>query len=470
MYAGWDTPLRLLQNEIIQREYEGYPVPDGIRERVDRLHHTWDAFNEKKILEIDQVLQNLPLDPNFDYVQPNDLRAIRRERPDGPRRLPLKSGDQELLDRLHGAWTGRACGCALGKPVEGLGMAGYAGMNGRQAIKAYLSNRKQWPLDFYFSRKNADDGIVLRPGNSFRENISCMEPDDDIHYTLIGLKVLEEKGPDFKWHDVARTWNSSLPYYAICTAETQAIMNFNLKTPRMGAEHIYPSPAFTRRHNNPYREWIGAQIRADGWAYACAGRPELAAELAWRDAQWTHTANGIYGEMFMAAIIAAAFVESDPQRLVEIGLSEIPERSKLAEAVHRALNWIQDCRDFESFMERLEKNYGFLSPVHTVNNALIVIMSLFYGEMDPDRSICISVMAALDTDCNGATVGSITGAARGKRDFGGRLAEPLNDTIKPQVFGFETVTMEELAQRTLQVHQTLREYERQRQTRQDTAG
>jgi ADP-ribosylglycohydrolase len=289
-----------------------------------------------------------------------------------------------------------------------------------------------------------------------------MEPDDDIHYTLIGLKVLEEKGPDFKWHDVARTWNSSLPYYAICTAETQAIMNFNLKTPRMGAEHIYPSPAFTRRHNNPYREWIGAQIRADGWAYACAGRPELAAELAWRDAQWTHTANGIYGEMFMAAIIAAAFVESDPQRLVEIGLSEIPERSKLAEAVHRALNWIQDCRDFESFMERLEKNYGFLSPVHTVNNALIVIMSLFYGEMDPDRSMCVSVMAALDTDCNGATVGSITGAARGKRDFGGRLAEPLNDTIKPQVFGFETVTMEELAQRTLKVHQTLREYERQR--------
>jgi ADP-ribosylglycohydrolase len=103
-----------------------------------------------------------------------------------------------------------------------------------------------------------------------------------------------------------------------------------------------------------------------------------------------------------------------------------------------------------------------LSPVHTVNNALIVIMSLFYGEMDPDRSMCVSVMAALDTDCNGATVGSITGAARGKRDFGGRLAEPLNDTIKPQVFGFETVTMEELAQRTLQVHQTLREYERQR--------
>ncbi|MBW2622567.1 MAG: ADP-ribosylglycohydrolase family protein [Deltaproteobacteria bacterium] len=462
MYAGWETPLRLLQNEIIQREYEGYPVPDHIREQAGQLHHTWDAFNEKEILEIHQALENLPQDSNFDYVQPNGLDAIRGLRPDGPRVLPLELSDDELLDRFHGAWTGRACGCALGKPVEGLGMAGHAGMNGRQAIKAYLQNRGHWPLDFYFSSRDADDGINLRPCRSFRENIAYMEPDDDIHYTLIGLKILEEKGPDFKWHDVARTWNSSLPYYAICTAETQAIMNFNIRTPRMGSEQIYPSPAFTRRYNNPYREWIGAQIRADGWAYACAGQPELAAELAWRDAHWTHTANGIYGEMFMAAIISAAFVESDPRRLVEIGLSEIPERSKLAEAVRRALGWIQDCPDFESFMERLEENYGSLSPVHTVNNALIVIMALFYGEMDPDRSMCVSVMAALDTDCNGATVGSIIGAARGKRDFGGRLAEPLQDTIKPQVFGFETVTMEELAQRTLEVYKTVQEYNRLR--------
>jgi ADP-ribosylglycohydrolase len=451
MFAGWDTPLNLLKAEIDQLEYEGYSVPESIRERIEKLHSARDAFNDQKIPDISAELSTLTRDPVFRYVQPNELDEIRKERSEGPRQLPLNLSDDELLDRFHGAWTGRACGCALGKPVEILGMIGYKNKNGRAAIKTYLQNRGQWPLDFYFSGQEADDGIKLLFEKSLRENIAYMEPDDDIHYTLIALKVLEEKGADFQWHDIARCWNASLPYSAICTAETQAIMNFNLKTPRMGMEFFFPDPAFTRRNNNPYREWIGAQIRADGWAYACAGNPELAAEFAYRDACWTHTANGIYGEMFMAAVIAAAFVETEPERLIEIGLSEIPENCKLAEAIRQALDWIRDCQDFESFMDRLDNQYGSLSPVHTVNNALIVVMSLFYGKMNPDRSTCIAVMAGLDTDCNGATVGSITGAATGLGKFGGKLAAPLNDTIKPQVFGFQNITMKELAERTLSV-------------------
>jgi len=463
MYAGWDTPVRQLKAEIVQLEYEGYLVPESIRDQIEQLHHTLDAFNDQKIQSLYTSLQNLPKNPKFNYLQPNDLKGIRRERPEGPRRLQLNLTDEALIDRFHGAWTGRACGCALGKPVERIGMMGYAAMNGRQAIKTYLENRRHWPLDFYFSGEEKDDGIKLMFQNSWRENIAYMEPDDDINYSLIGLKVLEERGPAFKWYNVARMWNSSLPYYAICTAETQAIMNFNLKTPRLGYETVMPTPEFTRRYNNPYREWIGAQIRADTYAYACAGNPELAAEFAWRDAHWTHTANGIYGAMFIAAMIAAAFVESDPHRLVEIGLSEIPKNCRLAEAVRETLDWIHICPDFETYMERLEKNYGELSPVHTVNNALIVVMALFYGKMNPDRSICISVMGGLDTDCNGATTGSITGAARGRRDFGGQLAAPLNDTIKSSVVDMQSITMETLAARTLKVHKSVKEYINQSQ-------
>ncbi|MCP4757785.1 MAG: ADP-ribosylglycohydrolase family protein [Proteobacteria bacterium] len=455
MIAGWDTPLNLLKAEIVQREYEGYSVPESLREQIGQLHGTWDAFNEPAIKALNAELLNLKKDSSFNYVQPNELEDIRHERPDGPRRLAHELNDDDLLDRFHGAWTGRACGCALGKPVEILGMIGHGAMTGRQAIKTYLKNRDQWPLNFYFSGRKTEDGITLFCRDSWAENIAYMEPDDDIHYTLIGLKVLEEKGAAFQWHDVARCWNSSLPYYAICTAETQAIMNFNLKTPRTGMQIIYPSPAFTRRHCNPYREWIGAQIRADGWAYACVGKPELAAEFAYRDACWTHTANGIYGEMFIAALIAAAFLESDPGRLVEIGLSEIPGNCRLAEAIRLALDWVRECPDFEEFMDRLEGKYGDLSPVHTVNNALIVVMSLFYGEMVPDRSICLSVMGGLDTDCNGATVGSITGANAGGRNFGKKLSAPLNDTIKPLVFGFQDITIKELAERTLKVYKTV---------------
>ena len=454
--AGWDSPLELTKMEVVQREYEGCVVPEAIKSDLASL--TEDSKDlQDKLTVINAELEALTPSDDFGYDQPMELDAIRALRPDGPRILPMDLSDDELKDRLHGAWTGRAVGCALGKPVELLGMRGTGGQNGRSSIKSYLETRGEWPLTDYFPEANGDEAqapMIACP-KSLRENIRYMEPDDDIHYTLIGLKVLETYGPDFQWHHVADAWNTSLPYSAICTAETQAILNYNMTSPntyiQMSKGRVFADPAFTARNNNPYREWIGAQIRADGWAYACAGNPELAAEFAWRDAHWTHTANGIYGEMMAAAMIAAAFVESDPRALIEIGLSEIPATCKLAEAVREALEWTESCPDWESFMDRLDQRYGGMSPVHTVNNALIVAMSLIYGEMDAEKSISISVMAGLDTDCNGATVGSITGAAAGKAKFGGAMQDRLNDTIKPLVFGFQEVTMAELADRHLAV-------------------
>lgn len=457
LISGWATPLELTLEEVKQRKDEGCVVPEALERELRALDGEKDAYNER-LIGIQRQLAALEPSEDFAYVQPDDLEGIRRERPAGPRRLALDLSDADLLDRFHGAWTGRAIGCALGKPVEGLGIMGFRGEPGRPVIKRYLEARNEWPLANYFSGEGSDgSGVRLWCPQSWRENIAYMEPDDDIHYSLIGLKVLEEKGPHFTWTDVADAWNASLPYNAICTAETQAILNYNLKVPRVRKREAsaYVSPEFTRRTNNPFREWIGAQIRADGWAYGCAGNPELAAELAWRDAHWTHTANGIYGEMFVAALIAAAFVERDPARLVEIGLSEIPGNCRLAAAVREALDWIRECADFETFMDRLDRKYEGMSGVHAVNNALVVVMSFFYGEMSPDRCASVAVMAGLDTDCNGASVGSIAGAATGKDRFGGSLQGPLNDTIRPLVFGFQEVSMRELAERTLRVHKRI---------------
>ncbi len=453
IFTGWATPIELLGAELIQREYEGYPVPDSLRERVSDLDREADAMNIAVIDPLFDELAGLRKSSDFPYSQPNDLDSIRSERADGPRQLGTVS-HSEILDRLHGAWTGRACGCALGKPVEGVGMRGAKGMTGRQTIRAYLENRGHWPLDFYFSGADAGDEINIHCPLSQRENIAFMEPDDDIHYTLIALHVLENHGADFTWRNVANAWNSCLPYNAICTAETQAILNYNNASPRKAVTD-WVTPEYTSIHRNPYREWIGAQIRADGWGYACAGNPERAAEFAWRDAHWTHRANGIYGEMLFAAITAAAFVISDPVELVEIGLSEIPRNSRLAEAGRNALKQAPECGDFHDYMNWVDVHYGELSPVHTVNNALVVIGAIIFGQMDFHQSICSSVEGGWDTDCNGATCGSIVGAASGARGLNSSLVAPLHDTIKPKVFGFEEVSMAELAERTLAVHRNI---------------
>jgi len=108
LVAGWDTPLKLLAAELAQREYEGYAVPERIRTAVAQLHDRYDAFNEAKLLPLWQALDQLPRQPDFPYIQPDDLEAIREQRPDGPRRLNLPYGNDELLDRLHGAVDARA--------------------------------------------------------------------------------------------------------------------------------------------------------------------------------------------------------------------------------------------------------------------------------------------------------------------------------------------------------------------------
>ncbi|MBA3686924.1 MAG: ADP-ribosylglycohydrolase family protein [Planctomycetes bacterium] len=450
--AGWTTPYHLLREEFTQRRDEGCQVPAELAERFAALDAERDAWRTDRIDPLYDAVMALPEDAALAACEPNELAAIRALRPGGPRDLHWQPSEAEALDRFHGAWTGRCVGCALGKPVEGMGMGVREGrLVGRADIKRYLSERGDWPLrDYISARELPGDGPRVWATGSVRERIDCMEPDDDIHYSLVGLGVLEATGPDFTWQDVAAFWTSHIPFAMICTAETQAILNlWNRSCHGWPRGKGAATSEWTRRWRNPYREWIGAQIRSDGWAWACAGKPELAAEFAWRDASWTHERNGIYGAMFCAAMQAAAFVESDPCRLIAIGLSEIPAQCRLARQVRAALGWVDACPDFEACMERLEAALPTMSAVHTINNALVCVLALCYGAMDPTRSVTTAVMCGLDTDCNGATVGSLVGAVSGRARFGDGLAARLNDTIKPGIVGFAEVRMAELARRTL---------------------
>jgi len=109
-------------------------------------------------------------------------------------------------------------------------------------------------------------------------------------------------------------------------------------------------------------------------------------------------------------------------------------------------------------MDRVETALPEMHVVHTINNAMICVMALFYGKMDVVESPAIAVMGALDTDCNGATVGSITGAACGRAKYRNDLAGRLNDTVKPAMIGFQQATMKELAERTAKVWKRVDEY------------
>jgi ADP-ribosylglycohydrolase len=273
-----------------------------------------------------------------------------------------------------------------------------------------------------------------------------MVRDDDIDYTILALHILETYGRGFTTCDVAIALLSNLPFYSVFTAEAIAYRNL--------VNGVEPPRAATLR--NPYREWIGAQIRADTYGYVNPGDPEKAAKFAHRDAILTHTGNGIYGAMWAAACIAAAFATDDPKEVITAGLAEIPANCRLAQAVRDTLAWSAECSNWEEAWERVNARYGHYHTVHVINNTCNIVLGLVYGSGDLAKSICIAVMGGWDTDCTGATTGSIVGAIRGASTLPGSWVSPLNDRVESFVPGFQSSRISDLARRTFAIAQLAR--------------
>ncbi|PYI57521.1 ADP-ribosylglycohydrolase family protein [Paenibacillus flagellatus] len=451
----------LIRLEIVQRREEGCDVA-GFGERLDAAA----GAGRDALMALYRELAELPVSPDFPFEEPSELEPIRRSRPEGRRSLEanVSSDESAWKDKMYGAWLGRCAGCALGKPFEtGAFVYGTADAPPWKHVHRWLEGADAWPIRGYVpetSRAAAEFGLKLNPQgmDSTRERIRFMETDDDIRYTVLALKLLEEKGLDWTSWDIGRLWHRLLPAGQTYTAEWAAYFNaLAIDYPGRDDADADAKRHWVRTHLNPYREWIGAQIRADGWAYAAAGRPELAAELAWRDASFSHVKNGIYGAMFVAAMIAAAFVVNDPEEIVRIGLGEIPAGSRLARDIARAVDIARTSDEPLALVERLHEAFGHYHPIHTNNNAALVAAALVFGRGDFETSIGAAVLGGWDTDCNGATVGSILGASLGASGLPARWTEPLRDTLHAEVPGFHPIRISECADRTYEVFRRFRE-------------
>lgn len=385
----------------------------------------------------------LPVRAGFPYHEPSDLEAIRAARPASrPALPPLRLTAAELRDRAYGAWLGRVCGCLLGKPVEGWR---------RERMWGYLRETGRFPLQGYFSLEappEVRERYQVSDRRPFIETVQFMPEDDDTNYTATGLALLKRHGPGFTPVDVANFWLGEIPLLHLCTAERVAYRNLAL---------LLPPPA-SASYRNVYREWIGAQIRADFWGYACPGNPELAAEFAWRDACISHVKNGIYGEMWAAAMIAAAFVTDDLRTILEAGLGQIPARCRLAEDVRAVMEWHSAGLSYDDASERIHARWDERRAhdwCHTISNAMVVTLGLLWGERSFAATLTRAVQACFDTDCNGATAGSIVGILHGAREVPREWTAPFHDTLATGVTGYHRVRLADLADETVRLMETV---------------
>lgn len=433
---GWELYSAELHIEYQQSIEEGLDIED-YKELFQAVAKLPRGEAKKKLGDIlYEIVISSKIKDGYNYNEPSDINGIKalRSAPRG-----IISYDSEALEsKIHGAWLGRICGCMLGKTVEGIKT---------NELIPFLKESGNYPMHRYIYRSDLTEEAYGKYKYPFRERIYAdetdgMPVDDDTNYTVLYQEVVEHYGRDFTPADVAEAWINYQGKNAYCTAERVAYCNFVKGF----------APPDSAVYQNPYREWIGAQIRGDYFGYINPGNPQLAAEMAWRDACISHVKNGIYGEMLIAAMLAVAAATTDIKEIILGGLGEIPKSSRLHEAVTSVINAYENGAAVEDCLKMIHDQYNEHTShgwCHTISNAMIVVTSLLYGNGDFGKSICMAVEAGFDTDCNGATVGSILGMANGVSSIPEYWTKPINNTLHTSIFGFDKVRISDRVKLTI---------------------
>lgn len=425
----------LVGDEIAQRRETGFDVT-AIASRYEGL----ERADVDALEELYAAMLVLPTPEALPYDEPSDLPGILATLPPEPATWngPSPDDPDRLHDRILGGWLGRIAGCNLGKPVE----QGEHWTSAR--LRTYLELADAYPLrDYVPVLEPMPAGYVLRENwpHTTRGNVHGSDRDDDIDYAILGLHLLERHWGALRPDDVARAWLTYLPYLQVYTAERAVYRNLLCGV----------APGEAARTRNPYREWIGALIRGDVFGWVNPGRPRAAAILAWHDASLSHVANGIYGEMWAAALVAAAFAAPGPRAAIEASLDQVPPRSRLAEALRDVLAMDAAGASWDEALAQIQARYGHYSWVHTVNNAALIAAGLLWGANDFAATVGLTVQGGWDTDSNGATAGSVAGVLLGAAALPPHFVEPLEDRTRSALFGFDNSRISELAARTVRL-------------------
>lgn len=290
---------------------------------------------------------------------------------------------KEYRDKVYGCWSGKNIGGTLGGPLEGM--------------------KEINEISFYT-----------------QELHGVPEPNDDLDIQLLNLTAIEKHGlfnltprllGEYFLDRVIGPWGE----YSVARANI--------------ANGLYP-PLSGSCCNERWKNSNGAWIRSELWACLFPGSPDEAIRFAWMDACIDHAGDGIYAEMFTAALESAAFVETDIRRLIDIALSKIPADSRIARSVKLACRCFDSGDDWKTARQAVVEDSSDLGWFQAPANIGFVIIGLLYGGGDFSCSVCRAVNCGDDADCTAATVGAVMGILQGRSKIPDQWLAPIGDTIQ----------------------------------------
>ena len=345
--------------------------------------------------------------------------------------MQQKLSFQAYKDKVRACWLGKNIGGTLGAPFECI--------------------RGVYDLEYY--THDLSQGVL---------------PNDDLDLQLAWLHAAEQYGKNVNAEVLGEYW---LSYIIPDWSEYGACKN-NL---RCGL----PAPLSGWYHNHN-KDSCGSFIRSEIWACLTPGHPELAVKYAYEDAICDHADEGVYGELFCAALQSAAFVENDRTKLVQLALGYIPADCAVRKAIDTAIDCYEKGVDWKQarkvILNVVPGSFGMYNgykdqepepdvPVGKLgfdapSNIGLMMLGWLYGEGDFSKSICISAGCCEDGDCSAGTLGATLGILYGTEAIAEKWLKPIGDEIKTisldmSNFGFQVPrTVSELTRRVINLMPT----------------
>jgi len=405
---GSFAPERVLLGGILSMYNMGYDteevealIPDALeaREQEDKVTLTrltarvFNLLNNAKKIE-GHPYHNFTCYDSFEKYE----KAVQFET-----YQKVDTQDKDFFDKTYAGWITQIIGAAVGTAIEG-----YTTEN-IQKVFGEVNNYVRKPSTY----------------------------NDDITYELAFLEAFNKKGYKISSTDIAEEWVARIP--SGWSAEDIALKNIMLG--------IYPPESGYR--SNPFREWIGAQMRGAICGMAAPANPKLAAELAFKDGVVSHHNNGVIGEIFNAIMVSMAYVENDMKTIVKKAVEMTPKDSEYYTVVKFALDRCEESNNYMEAWKPCEKQYKEYNWIHAYPNAAIEVIALYFSENDFDKCINMLSMMGQDVDCNAAQVGTLFGIAYGLDSISDKWKAPLTDELISYVRGYEKTTITEITKLTV---------------------
>lgn len=406
---GSFAPERVLVAGILSMYNMGYDVteaealiPEALKAREEENKIELSKITSK-VFKIFNTARQIP---NHNYLNFTCYDSFRKyeEKVEFYKYNFININSQEYFNKTYAGWVAQIVGAAVGTAVEG-----YSSNN----IKKFFGEIKDY---------------VRNPSTY----------NDDITYELAFLEAFNKKGYNVTSTDIAEEWVSLIPFG--WSAEDIALKNIQLG--------IYPPESGFR--SNPFREWIGAQMRGVVCGMVAPGNPRQAAKLAFEDGIVSHHNNGVIGEIFNAIMASMAYVENDMKVIVKKAIDMIPKDSEYYSVVKFAWDQCEASKDYEIAWKACENRYKEYNWIHAYPNAAAEVIALYYCNNDFDQCINMISMMGQDVDCNAAQIATLLGISFGLNSINKKWLDPIEDTLVSYVRGYEKTTITNIAKLTIQ--------------------